>query len=90
MTRYFLCYRILIIARHPRYSGEDLPQPVHLPRGRHHLLQVQASGVLPHTRIQVSLEALLTHRWVRDTVHHRCCGGLHLEGKRCRPLDRLC
>jgi hypothetical protein len=34
-----------------------------------------------HTSIQVSLEALLPHKWVRGTVHHRRCGDLHLEGR---------
>jgi hypothetical protein len=42
-------------------------------RDRHRLrqdsgrLQVQAYGVLPHIRIQVSLSAFLPHRWVRGT-----------------------
>jgi hypothetical protein len=61
MTRSFLYYSVLRVASHPQYRGEDLPQLVHLPRGRHHLrsnssrLQVQVFGVLPHCRIQVSL-----------------------------------
>jgi hypothetical protein len=47
----------------------------------------QAYGVHPpppthtHTSIQVSLEALLPHKWVRGTGHHRHCGDLHLEGR---------
>jgi hypothetical protein len=64
MTQSFLCYMLLRVARHPRCSGQDLPQLVHLPRGWHHLqqdsgcLRVQATGVHPYSHIQVSLEAL--------------------------------
>jgi hypothetical protein len=39
MTRSFLCYRLLRVTRHPRCSGEDLPQSVHLPRDHHRLRQ---------------------------------------------------
>jgi hypothetical protein len=80
MTRSFLCYRLLRVARHPRCSGEDLPQPVHLPRGRHRLqqesgrLRVQSSSVRPHSHIQVSLPALLTHKRVRGTGHRGAMG----------------
>jgi hypothetical protein len=84
MTRSILCYRLLTVAMHPGHSGqEDLPQPVHLPRGRHRLrqvsgrLRVQASGIRPYSRIQISLEATLPHRQARATGHHRRCGDLH-------------
>jgi hypothetical protein len=71
MTWSFLFYRLLRVARHPWCSGEDLPQLVHHPRGRQRLcldsgrLQVQTSSVLPNSRIQVSLPALLLHRQVK-------------------------
>jgi hypothetical protein len=67
MTRSLLCYRVLRVARLPRCPGEDLPQPVHLPRGCHCLwqdsgrLQVQVSNALPQSLIQVSRPALLPH-----------------------------
>jgi hypothetical protein len=67
MTRSLLCYRVFRVARLPRCCAEDLPQPVNLPRGHHRLwqdsghLQVHASGALPHSRIQVSLSALVPH-----------------------------
>jgi hypothetical protein len=87
MTQSFLCYRVLRVAKHPWCHGEDLPQPVHLPRGHHRLrqdlghLQVSASGVLPQSCIQVSLLALLPHRRVKGIGHHRCYGDLYLGGR---------
>jgi hypothetical protein len=39
MARSFWCYKLLRVARHPRCSGEDLSQLMHLPHGRHHLQQ---------------------------------------------------
>jgi hypothetical protein len=37
MTQSLLCYRVLRVPKHPCCRGEDLPQPVDLPCGRHHL-----------------------------------------------------
>jgi hypothetical protein len=94
MTQFLLCYRVIRVARHLRCRGEDLPQMVHLPRGRHRLrqdsghLQVQAFGVLPHSRIQISLPTLLDKR-VKVIVCHQCRGELHQQDRHRRPLDRL-
>jgi hypothetical protein len=45
----------------------------------------QATGARPYSRIHVSLEALLPHRWVRATSRRRR-GDHHLEGRRCRAF----
>jgi hypothetical protein len=85
MTLSFLCYRLLRVAKHPRCSRQDLPQLVHLPRGRHRLQQnsgrirVQATGVRPYSCIQVSLEALLPHRWVRATGRRHILLGMDMD-----------
>jgi hypothetical protein len=95
MTQSLLCYGVLRVVRHPCCCGEDLPQPVDIPCGRHHLRQasghhmIQAYAALPYSRIQVRLRALLPHSWVRVTGHHRCRRQLHLEGRCHRPLECL-
>jgi hypothetical protein len=35
MTHTLLCYKVLRVVRHPSCHGEDLPQPVDLPRDHH-------------------------------------------------------
>jgi hypothetical protein len=43
----------------------------------------QATSVRSYSRIQVSLEDLLSHRRVRTTGRHHRRGNLHLEGRCC-------
>jgi hypothetical protein len=74
MTRSLWCYRVLRVAQHPRCRGEDLPQRVDLPRGRHHLrqdsvsLQVQTSGALPHSRIVTPTFCMIKFYQARSTL----------------------
>jgi hypothetical protein len=76
MTQSLLCYRVFRVARHPRCRGEDLPLLVDLSHGHHRCGRLLATfryrllAPSPHTRIQVSLLALLPHNWDRVTGCH--------------------
>jgi hypothetical protein len=66
----FLCYRFLRVTRHPRYSGQDLLQLMHLSCGRHHIEQ-------DSDRLHVQTTNIGSYNLYPRINHHLYSGGEH-------------